>query len=164
MAPAAAGSTLFPYTTLFRSFGTGPDPAITNYTSYLADWRNFATAITNAAPGAKFAGPDTGAYTTSTYHNGQSWTQHCADDERNSGIVTLITQHFYVGASPGSTTVQQGIDAMLSPGWDTITNQWLYNNNLAPVVADGLPYRLTESNDYLGGITNASDSFASALW
>ena len=143
----------------YPPFGTGPDPAITNYTSYLADWRNFATAMTNAAPGADFAGPDTGSYTTSTYYNGQSWTQHFADDERSSGIVTLITQHFYVGASPGSTTVQQAMDAMLSAGWDTITNQWLYNNNLAPVAADGLPYRLTESNDYLAGLpTRATPS------
>src|SRR5204862_535009 len=35
---------------------------------------------------------------------------------------------------------------------------------LAPVVAAGLRYRLTESNDYLFGVPGASDAFASALW
>ncbi len=32
------------------------------------------------------------------------------------------------------------------------------------MIADGYPYRLTEINDYLGGVTNASNAFASALW
>src|SRR5436189_877903 len=41
---------------------------------------------------------------------------------------------------------------------------WLYASNLAPVAAAGLRYRLTESNDYLGGVPGASDAFASALW
>jgi hypothetical protein len=41
---------------------------------------------------------------------------------------------------------------------------WLYENNLAPVAAAGLRYRLTESNDYLVGVPGASDAFASALW
>ena len=154
----------------YPPFGTGSDPAIKNYATYLDDWRKFAAAITNAAPGATFAGPDTGSYTASTYFNGQSWTQHFADDERNSKVIAFIAQHFYVGASPlvqgarAPIPVHQAIDNMLSPGWDTISNQWLYDNSLAPVVADGLPYRLTESNDYLIGVTNASNAFASALW
>jgi hypothetical protein len=41
---------------------------------------------------------------------------------------------------------------------------WFYANNLAPVVAAGLGYRLTESNDYLTGVPGASNAFASALW
>jgi hypothetical protein len=41
---------------------------------------------------------------------------------------------------------------------------WFYESHLAPVVAAGLPYRLTESNDYLAGVPGASDAFASALW
>ena len=32
------------------------------------------------------------------------------------------------------------------------------------MVAAGLRYRLTESNDYLGGVPGASDALASALW
>src|SRR5215468_3749205 len=41
---------------------------------------------------------------------------------------------------------------------------WLYENNLAPVLAAGLRYRLTESNDYLGGVPGASDAYAAALF
>ena len=36
--------------------------------------------------------------------------------------------------------------------------------HLAAVAAAGQRYRLTESNDYLGGIPGASNAFASALW
>src|SRR5215471_11758678 len=148
----------------YPPFGTGTDPAITGYPSYLTDWRSFAAAITNAAPGAVFVGPETGSYTNSTYYNGNSWTQLFADDEKNSGIIAAVTQHYYVGGSPGSTTASQAIDNMLSTNWVTADYPWLYSHNLAPVISDGLPYRLTESNDYLNGVTNASDAFASALW
>ena len=148
----------------YPPFGTGTDPAITDYPSYLADWRTFAATVTNAVPGAVFAGPDTGDYTGSTYYNGESWTQHFADDEQGPTNVILITQHYYVGGSPGSTTAQQAINNMLSTNWVLSNYPTLCNNNLVPVIDDGLPYRLTESNDYLTGITNASNAFASALW
>jgi hypothetical protein len=148
----------------YPPYGTGTDPAITNYTSYLADWRSFATAISNVAPGALFAGPDTGSYTNSTYYQGESWTQHFAEDEKSSGTIYDVTQHYYVGGSPGTTTGRQAISNMLSAGWVTANYPWLYNNNLAPVVADGVPYRMTEANDYLTGIADASNAYASALW
>ncbi|MGH7979119.1 MAG: hypothetical protein ACREE6_07065, partial [Limisphaerales bacterium] len=32
------------------------------------------------------------------------------------------------------------------------------------ILSEGMPYRLTESDDCLKGVPNASDSFASALW
>jgi hypothetical protein len=148
----------------YPPYGSGSDPAITNYTSYLTDWRSFAAAITNVAPGARFVGPDTGDYTGSTYYQGKSWTQHFADDEKNSGIVSDVTQHYYVGGSPGSTTGPRAISNLLSAGWVTTNYPWLYSNNLAPVVADGMPYRMTEANDYLTGIADASNAYASALW
>jgi hypothetical protein len=151
------------------------------YPSYLAQWRSIAEAITGAAPGAQFSGPDVGAYTNKTYtpdpDNGVSWTEQLARDERDSGRITEVTQHYYVGDSPGQTTAQQAISNMLSPEWVTGTAigtqptattytpyPWLYEKNLAPVVAAGLRYRLTESNDYLGGVQGASDAYAAALW
>ena len=91
------------------------DPNITGYRSYLAQWRRFAHAILAAAPGARFAGPDTGAYTPATYVHGQSWTQRFAADQK--GSVARITQHQYVGAGPGATTADQAIDNLLSPNW-----------------------------------------------
>lgn len=151
------------------------------YPSYLAQWRSIADAIAGAAPGAPLSGPDAGAYTKKTYtpdpDRGMSWTERLARDERDSGRVAEVTQHYYVGDSPGETTAAQAISNMLSPEWVNGTEigtqpantaytpyPWLYENNLAPVIAAGLRYRLTESNDYLGGVPGASDAFASALW
>jgi hypothetical protein len=151
------------------------------YLSYLAQWRSFADAVGAAAPGALLSGPDLGAYTKKTYTpdpgSGVSWTEQLARDEGGSGRIAEVTQHYYVGDNPGNTTAQQAISNMLSPEWVNGTTfgtqptattytpyPWLYDNNLAPVAAAGLRYRLTESNDYLGGVQGASDAFASALW
>jgi hypothetical protein len=151
------------------------------YQSYLAQWRSLAAAVTGAAPGALLSGPDLGAYSKTTYtphpDSGVSWTEQLARDEKGSGRIAEVTQHYYVGDSPGQTTAQQAISNMLSPEWvngTAIGTQpaattytpypWLYQNNLAPVAAAGLRYRLTESNDYLLGVSGASDAFGSALW
>ncbi len=151
------------------------------YPSYLARWRSFADAVRAAAPGAPMSGPDLGAYSTVTYTpdpgNGMSWTQRLASDEQQSGRVAEVTQHYYVGGSPLQTTAGQAISNMLSAEWVTAAEigsqpagttytpyPWLHANNLAPVAAAGLRYRLTESNDYLVGVPGASDAYASALW
>jgi hypothetical protein len=170
--------------------GHSLDPAIVEavagvpgsaYPSYLAQWRSLAGAVAGAAPGAPMSGPDLGAYDRGTYTpnpgSGVSWTHRLAGDERGSGRLAQITQHYYVGGQPGATTAAQAISNMLSTEWVTGTAigtqpagttytpyPWLYANNLAPVIAAGLPYRLTESNDYLGGVEGASDAFGSALW
>ena len=145
------------------------------YPSYLAQWRSFADAVAGVAPGAPLSGPDLGAYSRKTYtpdpDSGVSWTEQLARDERDSGRLAEVTQHYYVGDSPGQTTAQQAISNMLSSEWvdgTTIGTQptgttytpypWLYENNLAPVAAAGLRYRLTESNDYLVGVPGASDA------
>jgi hypothetical protein len=175
----------------FHTYAGHPlDPAISEeisgvpgsaYPSFLADWRSFADAVGAAAPGAPLSGPDTGAYGTLTFTpdpaNGVSWTERFADDERDSGRITDFTQHYYVGAGPGKTNADQAISNMLSPEWVNGTEigtqprrttytpyPWLYSNLLAPLAAAGLPYRLTESNDYLVGVPGASNAFASALW
>jgi hypothetical protein len=175
----------------FHTYAGHPlDPAIyeensgvpgSAYPSYWAGWQRFARAVGAAAPGAPLIGPDTGAYSPLTYTpdpgTGVSWTERFATDERGSGRVTDITQHYYVGGSPNRTTARQAIRNMLSPEWVTGTAigsqpagttytpyPWLYTNNLAPVLAAGLRYRLTESNDYLTGVPGASNAFASALW
>jgi hypothetical protein len=151
------------------------------YPSFLAQWRSFADAVVGVAPGAPLSGPDVGAYSRKTYtpdpDSGVSWAERLARDEQGSGRVAEVTQHYYVGDSPGKTTAQQAISNMLSREWVNGTEigtqptgttytpyPWLYGNNLAPVAAAGLRYRLTESNDYLIGVPGASDAFASALW
>jgi hypothetical protein len=151
------------------------------YPSYRADWQVFAAAVADAAPEAPLSGPDTGAYSPLTYtpnpDTGVSWTERFAIDERDSGRIADITQHYYGGGAPGETTAQQAISNMLSAEWVNGTAigaqqarttytpyPWLYTNNLDAVIAAGLRYRLTESNDYLGGVPGASNAFASALW
>jgi hypothetical protein len=153
----------------------------TAYASYLAHWQGFADAVAAAAPGALLSGPDTGAYSTKTFtpdpDTGVSWTEQLVHDEKVSGRIAEITQHYYVGGEPNAATAQQAIGNMLSsqwvndsspgaqPGGTTYTPYpWLYTNILGPVREAGLPYRLTESNDYLIGVPGASNAFASALW
>ncbi len=148
----------------YPPFGSGTDPAITNYTSYLAAWRKFAAAITNAVPDAKFAGPDAA--------NG-GWASMFTADEKNSGLVVLATQHFYVGGSPFVATngndpvlmpAGEAINKMLSPNYVNKRYPALYKQAVASLLAQGTPYRMTESDDCLKGVPNASDAFASALW
>ena len=175
----------------FHSYAGRPrDPAIyeevsgvpgSAYPSFLATWRSFADAVRAAAPGAQLSGPDTGAYSPLTWtpdpDRGVSWSERFAGDEGDPGQITSITQHYYVGGAPGKTSAQQAITNMLSPEWvhgtavgaqprgTTYTPYpWFYENHLARVAAGGLRYRLTEANDYLGGVPGASNGFASALW
>ena len=146
---------------IYPPFGSGTDPAITNYASCLDRWRKFAAAIVAVAPGATFAGPDAANH---------AWAPMFARDEKNSGIVSLITQHYYVGGrpyigeGPDTIPVPEAIDNILSTNWVAAKYPALCKSTLVPVQGIGLPYRLTESDDYLKGIPNASDSFASALW
>ncbi|HEY1789458.1 MAG TPA: hypothetical protein VGJ73_14975 [Verrucomicrobiae bacterium] len=145
------------------------DPRITNYPSWLADWRHFADAIRAAVPDARFAGPDTGSdfpvsRAANTDYEGESWTQRFADDEKSSGIIAAVLQHDYVGQLAKGVSAPAAIDAMLSDKWVTVEYPALYNHVLAPIAADGLPFRMTESNDRVGGVDGASDAFASALW
>ena len=145
------------------------DPRITNYPSWLADWRTFAAAIRAAAPNARIAGPDTGSdfpvsRAADTDYQGKSWTQRFADDEKNSGIIAAVLQHDYVGQLANGVSATAAIDAMLSQEWDTVEYPALYNHVLAPAASDGLPFRMTESNDRVGGVDGASNAFAAALW
>jgi len=174
----------------FHTYAGHPaDPAIyeetsgipgSAYPSYLARWRGIAQAVAASAPGAPLCGPDTGAYTSLTYtpdpDGGVSWSERFATDLPSQQI-TDITQHHYAGADPEATTAEQAIANILSPEWVNgtaiatspagttyIPYPWLYENNLAAVRATGLRYRMTEANDYLGGVAGASNAFASALW
>jgi hypothetical protein len=133
------------------------DLVITNFATYLARWRQFAAAVTNAVPGAQFGGPDGGSANI-------SWTINFAHAEKDAGYIKAITEHFYAGGAGRGVTVERGLRAMLSRAWIT-ANQRLYQRMAEPVLADGLPYRFTEANDhYSGGVRGASDTFAGALW
>lgn len=155
------------------------------YPSYFADWHHFAEIIRKAAPGAKFSGPDTAVSDTSSFtpnpSSGMSWTQKFADDLTKSGMLSEALQHHYVWGRPENTTAQEAIDDMLSSSWDDDTSigmqrahdggsvpyhpyPFVYQRVLSALVADRVPYRMTEANDCLHGVTGASDGFAAALW
>jgi hypothetical protein len=181
-----------------RSYHSRPghviDPAIyestpgvsgSAYPSYVSDWLRFAKVIREAAPEAKFSGPDTAVSDTSSFtpnrSEGVSWTQHFVADLKGSGMLKAALQHHYVWGGPRNTTVPEAIDDMLSSRWDDDTSvgmqpafdggeaafhpyPFVYARVLEPVVRDGIPYRMTEANDCLHGVHGASDGFASALW
>ena len=174
--------------------GQALDPAIyetipgvpgSAYPSYLADWKRIAAVIHKAVPDAKFSGPDTAVSDRSSFTpnpaTGVSWTQQFATDLKSSGLLVEMLQHHYVWGSPGDTTAQEAIDDMLSRAWDDDTEKgmqpaknggtaefhpypYVYAQILAPVVAMGIPYRMTEANDCLHGVFGASDGYAAALW
>jgi hypothetical protein len=162
-----------------------PGIAGSAYPSYFADWRHFADVILKSVPDAKFSGPDTAVSETSSFTpdrtSGVSWTQQFATDLKSSHILTLALQHHYVWGSPKNTTEQEATDAMLSDAWDTgnsVGQQSAYNGGhaeyhpypfvyeriLRPVLALGVPYRMTEANDCLHGVFGASDAYPAALW
>lgn len=166
-------------------YETVPGVPGSSYSSYLADWRHFAAVIHKAVPEAKFSGPETAVSSKSSFTpnpgDGSSWTVAFAKDVKPSGLLDEALQHHYVWGSPGNTTAQEAIDDMLSNRWDDereIGKQPAYNGGsadfhpypyvfatvLEPLVAMGVPYRMTEANDCLHGVMGASDGFASALW
>jgi hypothetical protein len=166
-------------------YETAPGVPGSAYASYFAQWKKFAAAIRKAAPRAKFSGPDTAVSDTSSFTpdpaHGVSWTVQFATDLKSSGMLAEALQHHYVWGLPDKTTAQEAIDDMLSSAWDDDTAigsqpahdggtaefhsyPYVYARVLAPLVAMGVPYRMTEANDCLHGVPGASNGFASALW
>jgi Glycosyl hydrolase family 79 C-terminal beta domain len=133
------------------------DWAITNFDTYLNKWRQFVAAITNAVSEARFTGPDAGS-------GNITWTTRFAAAEKDSGLLAVVCEHFYVGGAGRGKGAQQGLEAMLSPAW-LAANERLYTSMAVPVLQEGLPYRFTEASDHFsGGIPGASDTYAGALW
>jgi hypothetical protein len=124
---------------------------------YFTGWRKFALAVVAAAPGAKFAGPDAA---------GRTLVKRFVNSEMDSGVLALVTQHTYIGGNPLKRGIDRAhaIEHMLSPGWVTNNYPQLYSTVLEPVQKKGLRFRLTELDDHVHGVTNASDAFVSALW
>ncbi len=128
----------------------------TNLEKYLANWREFVRGVTNAAPGATFAGPDA---------SGRALVRPFVKGVRGSGLA-LVTQHCYFGGNPLKRGISppQAIENMLSREWVANNYPQLYKSVLQPVAKAGLPFRLTELNDHVHGVTNVSNAFVSALW
>jgi hypothetical protein len=138
----------------------GKDPDITDYSSYLAKWREFAAVVVDSVPDIKLGGPDND-------NGGTTWGTNFAHDEKVSGIVKSIFFHYYVGNSAKNKTPQQIIDEVLSPDWITTDYPIRYNASGAVALLLGFPYRFTESNSYYvppPGIQGGNNCFATALF
>ena len=127
------------------------------YAHYRRDWKKFADTIVAAVPEVKFCGP-------SVHNNGQ-WAKQFMQDFGRSNHVALITEHLYAGGAGNKVpSPQVGRDRMLSDSFQK-AYQKLYDGFVPMALAEGLPYRLEEVNNYFnGGATNVSNTFASALW
>ena len=146
------------------------DPGVPGsaYPSFLTDWKQYAAAVIQAVPDTCLAGPDTGSNypvpgTKDTDYNGESWSLHFAHDTQSMNV-KFVTQHDYPGQSAAGVSVQTAFDSMLSPSWPAERYSVLYSHVLAPVEGKVFGYRMTECNDYTGGVNGASNTFVSALW
>jgi hypothetical protein len=135
----------------------GSGAAEDNPKDYFTTWREFATSVVTAVPGAKFAGPDAA---------GRTLVARFMEAEKTSGMLDLVTQHTYVGGNPRKRGIdrEHAIENMLSRTWVTTNYPELYRSVLKPVQREGFRYRITELDDHVHGVTNASDAFVSALW
>lgn len=136
------------------------DKEITNASSFFVKWSRFAAAVTNAVPDVKIGGPDTGT-------GGASWVPLFAQREAGSPSFGYIFSHFYIGGSSARKTVRQIIDGMLSPAWDNVKNPKYYQIVGAAAVSNGIPYRLTEFNNYVApfpGVWGGNNAFATSLF
>lgn len=147
------------------------DPEITDYPTYRDKWKKFAEAIAEAIPEAKFTGPNTGSNfpvtgAKDTNHNGLSWTVNFARDLKSTGLLSKLSQHNYVGQDvvAQNLTPKQMINKMLSASWNDTEYPALYNATLKPVLDEGFPYRLAESNSFSSGCDGGSNCFATALF
>ena len=140
------------------AIGNEPDVFSTNYNDFKSSWIQFAEAITNEAPGAKFCGP---ASTPTRV----LWSRLFANDFADTGLVALITQHDYPGGDARAATNKMvGRARMLSP-LRLDQYQRFYDVFATTAVSNKLPFRLEEANSmYDGGAEDVSDTFASSLW
>jgi hypothetical protein len=160
------------YGDLLDSFSIGNEPncppyklvpvgAIHTYDEYFPIWKRLAEAVISAVPEAKFNGPDSG---------GWQYTEEFARDTQDSAKALFITHHQYPNGQPFLADRKTRIPAdiaisrMLSP--DMLTGEYtkLHGFTCARIQPYGYRSRMTESNDYLGGIDGASNAMSSALW
>jgi hypothetical protein len=104
-----------------------------------------------------FAGPDAAGRSLAL-----TFIEKVKDTER----LKIVTQHTYIGGNSRKKNIDvpHGVDLMLSTNWLHETYPALYKQVCHPVLKQGLGYRITELDDFVHGITNASDSYCAALW
>ncbi len=104
---------------------------IPDYPTYSGHWKTIATAVTKAAPGAKFCGTAAGGTT--------AWSRSFAEDFGKSGLIAAVVQHEYPGGDGGLMSGAAARDAMLSRAWIEQYDR-LYNSFAVPARSHRLPF------------------------
>lgn len=142
-------------------FALGNEPSLKgyfkNYDAYKDTWQKMTSQIVAAVPQAVFCGPNTDRH--------YEWAVNFANDFAHCGYLKEINEHAYVGLSARAVTdVVAARDQMLSDDW-VKKYQAVYDGFVPQVLADGLPYRLEETNTFFNaGKQGASDTYTAALW
>lgn len=118
-----------------------------NYWTYRAEFNEWHKAIQKAAPGIRFAAPDTASSI--------EWVERMANDSKDE--VQLLTTHYYRGNQKYGTAEQ-------------LLRSDLRLRNLlvrlrAVSVQSGIPWRMCETNSFFGGgRPGVSDTLVGSLW
>jgi hypothetical protein len=131
------------------------------YGDYYKKWKRFVGVINSEAfmPEATYCAPTSTGGTP-------AFAALMALDEKGSGRVEMIGQHFYAGGSSRGdhSRPEVALEEMMSLKWHA-HYQDFHDQFVPHVLAHGHRYRLNETNSYSGGgVYGASDTFAAATW
>jgi hypothetical protein len=117
---------------------------------YFERWKTFQTAVKQAVPNARFAGPDIAKEL--------DWITKMADKRPD---IEFLTGHYYAEGPPANP--QMTLEYLLKRGKDPASGEIAIVQ--AATKALGKPYRMSEGNScFHGGKPLVSDTLASALW
>jgi hypothetical protein len=139
---------------LYRESYNRLRPPTWKYADYFSQWIQFAGAVTQRVPQARFAGPDVAG--------DSDWVQRFAADapSRLGSRLASLTSHHYPMGPPTDPTVT--IQRLLKT--NPHVAQWV-SATVELATKIGAQYRMTEGNScYRGGKPGLSDTLASALW
>ena len=138
----------------------GQNPAIRDYSSYLAAWKKLASAVIGAVPDVRLDGPDTDGWSAIP------WTSAFAQAEQDRANASSILYHFKPLGGAGGKTTEQLAFGELSPDLDGSIYPAGYYSIGAMAQSYGFSYRFTEFNDWVAPrqATIYDYSFASGLF
>jgi len=125
-------------------------PQSYNFDAFLAEWRQYCTAIRARLPTVRFAGPDIIAE--------PSWIRpfiEAAGDE-----LVLVTRHYYADGPAGAPHISLARLLRSAPQAKTMLDEMRSIGE-----SSRLPFRIAETNSIFNeGQPGVSDAFGSALW
>jgi hypothetical protein len=140
--------------------GNEPEYGFSQYSTYLGRWLSLAAAVTNTVPGWAVTNGGNG-WTLIGADAGQGQLSAFTDPfaMNESGVVSMLTQHFYVAGPSTNDTMQ----LLFQP--DTFLVTLVTNIVTAAAGNCSLGTRIDETGSYsAGGVVNVSDGFGAALW